>query len=123
MDSKQFRGLCDGKKVLADSNVKLQKIGDTLKESKECVDFILREHLSTSELFSKWVPRLFTVEQKQQFVDYSESYLWRKLRFAITLQIAAGETSGTCVEFGLSTIFKIRNLNQMNEGVKLYSKR
>ncbi|XP_055310682.1 protein GVQW3-like, partial [Sitodiplosis mosellana] len=61
--------------VLADRKVKLQEIADTLKISKGSVHTILHEHLPMRKLFSKWVPRLLTVDQKQQRVDDSEACL------------------------------------------------
>ena len=60
--------------VLENSKVKLQEIADTLKISKERVGFILHEHLSMRKL-SKWMPRLLTVDKKQQRVDDSENCL------------------------------------------------
>ena len=35
----------------------------------------MHEHLTMRKLFSKWVPRLLTVDQKQQRVDDSEQCL------------------------------------------------
>lgn len=61
--------------VLENRKVKLQEIADTINISKERVGFILHEHLSMRKLFSKWVPRLLTVDQKQQRVDDSEECL------------------------------------------------
>lgn len=61
--------------VLADRKVKLQEIADTLKISKERVGHILHEHLGMRKMFSKWVPRVLTVDQKQQRIDDSERCL------------------------------------------------
>jgi hypothetical protein len=55
--------------------VKWHELADILKISKERVGFILHEHLSMRKLCSKWVPRLLTVEQKQQCVDGSKQCL------------------------------------------------
>ena len=62
----------DHKIILADRKLKLRKIADTLKISEGSVFTILYKNLSTRKLCSKWVPRLFTVDQKQQRVDDSE---------------------------------------------------
>lgn len=50
--------------VLENRKVKLREIADTLKISEDSVHTILHEHLSMRKMFSKWVPRLLTVEQK-----------------------------------------------------------
>jgi histone-lysine N-methyltransferase SETMAR len=63
------------KMVLADRKLKLREIADTLKISEGSVFTILHEHLSMRKLCSKWVPRLLTVDQKQQRVDDSERCL------------------------------------------------
>ena len=63
------------KMVLADRKLKLHEIADTLKISEGSVFTILHEHLSMRKLCSKWVPRLLTVDQKQQRVDDSECCL------------------------------------------------
>ncbi|XP_025156069.1 histone-lysine N-methyltransferase SETMAR-like [Harpegnathos saltator] len=55
--------------------VKLHEIADILKISFGSVYTILHEHLVKKKLFSKWVPRLLRMEQKQQRVDDSERYL------------------------------------------------
>lgn len=61
--------------VLENRKVKLREIADTLKISEGSVHTILHQHLSMRKLFSKWVPRLLTVDQKQQRIDDSESCL------------------------------------------------
>jgi histone-lysine N-methyltransferase SETMAR len=61
--------------VLENRKVKLREIADTLKISEGSVHTILHERLSMRKLFSKWVPRLLTVDQKQQRVDDSERCL------------------------------------------------
>ncbi|QQP41991.1 Putative DD34D transposase [Caligus rogercresseyi] len=63
-------------KIIMDNRkVKLQEIADTLKLSKGSVFTIIHEYLNMKKLFSKWVPRLLTPEQKQQRVDDSRSCL------------------------------------------------
>ena len=52
--------------LLSDRKVKLQEIADILKISKGNVFKVVHENLSMKKLYSKWVPRLLTVEQKQQ---------------------------------------------------------
>ena len=61
--------------ILADCKLKLCGIADTLKISEGSVFTILHKHLSMRKLCSKWVPRLLTVDQKQQRVDDSERCL------------------------------------------------
>ena len=63
------------KLVLADRKLKLCEITEELKISEGCVFTILHEHLSMRKLCSKWVQRLFTVDQKQHRVDDSERFL------------------------------------------------
>ncbi|XP_071041387.1 protein GVQW3-like [Parasteatoda tepidariorum] len=53
----------------------MHDIADTLNISKERVGFILHEHLFMRKLFSKWAPRVLTIDQKQQRIDDSESCL------------------------------------------------
>ena len=52
--------------VLADRKLKLREIADTLKISEGSLFTILHENLSMRKLCSKWVPRLLTLDQKQQ---------------------------------------------------------
>ena len=63
------------KMFLADRKLKLREIADTLKISEGSVFTIFYEHLNMRKLSSKWVPRLLTVDQKQQRVDDSERCL------------------------------------------------
>ena len=63
------------KMVLIDRKLKLREVADTLKISEGNVFTILHEYLSMKKLFSKWVPRLLTVDQKQQRVIDSERCL------------------------------------------------
>ena len=60
---------------MADRKLKLRETADTLKIPEGNVFTNLHEHLSMRKLCSKWVPRLLTVDQKQQRVDDSERCL------------------------------------------------
>nr|XP_040579875.1 uncharacterized protein LOC121128360 [Lepeophtheirus salmonis] len=55
--------------ILSNRKVKLQKKADTLKLSKGSIYTIIHDHLGMKKLFSKWVPRLLTPEEKQQRAD------------------------------------------------------
>ena len=61
--------------VLGDRKLKLREIADTLKTSEGSVLTILHEYLGMCTLFSKWVPRLLTPDQKQQRLEDSERCL------------------------------------------------
>ena len=50
--------------VFGDRKLKLREIADTLKISESSVFTILQESLGMGKLFSKWVPRLHTPDQK-----------------------------------------------------------
>ena len=50
--------------VLADRKLKLREIADTFRIPEGNVFTILHEHLSIRKIYSKWVPRLLTVDQK-----------------------------------------------------------
>ena len=63
------------KLALANRKLKLCEIAEELKISEGSVFVILHEHLSMRKLCSKWVPRLFTVNQKQQRIDDSDCCL------------------------------------------------
>ena len=63
------------KLVFADRKLKLLEIAEELKISEGSVFTILHEDLSVRKLCPKWVPRLFTVDPKQQRVDDSEGCL------------------------------------------------
>ena len=60
---------------MGDRKLKLREIGNTLKISEGSVFTILHEFLGMRKLFSKWVPRLLTLDQKQQRVEDSEHCL------------------------------------------------
>ena len=61
--------------VLSVRKKKLRKIADTLKISEGSVFTILHESLGMRKVFSKWLPRLLTRDQKQQRVEDSERCL------------------------------------------------
>lgn len=61
--------------ILKDRKVKLKEIADIVKISSERVHHIIHEYLGMRKLFSKWVPRELTIDQKQQRVDDSEQCL------------------------------------------------
>ena len=61
--------------ILSDRKVKLQDIADILKISKGTVFKGVHENLSMNELYSKWVPRLLTMKQKQKRIHDSERCL------------------------------------------------
>ena len=63
------------KLVLANHKLKLPEIAEELKISEGSVFTILHEHLSMRKLCSKWMPCLFTVDQKQQCMKDSEHSL------------------------------------------------
>jgi [histone H3]-lysine36 N-dimethyltransferase SETMAR len=46
-----------------------------VKISKERVGHIVHEYLDMQKLCAKWVPRVLTIDQKQQRVDDSEQFL------------------------------------------------
>ena len=50
---------------LANCKLKLREIAEELKISEGSIFTILHEHLSMRKLYSKWVPYLLTVDQKQ----------------------------------------------------------
>jgi hypothetical protein len=55
--------------------VKLIEIDETLKISKEYVGHIMHQYLDMQKLYAKWVPRVLTIDQKQQRFDNSEQCL------------------------------------------------
>ena len=57
---------------LVDRKLKLREIAGTLKTSEGSEFTILQEYLSMRKLCSKWVPRLLTVDPKQQHIDDPE---------------------------------------------------
>ena len=61
--------------VLGNRKLKLREIADNLIILEGSVFTILHESLVMRKLFSKWVPRLLTPNQKQQRVDNSERCL------------------------------------------------
>ena len=63
------------KLVISDRKLKLRETAETIRISEDSVFTIIHEHLTMRKLFSKWVSRLLTVDQKQQHVDDSEQCL------------------------------------------------
>lgn len=63
------------KLILQDRKLKLREVSAIVKISGGSVHTILHENLCLTKLFSKWVPRVLTVDQKQQRVDDSERCL------------------------------------------------
>ena len=63
------------KLVISDRKLKLREIAEIVKISEGSVFAIMHENLTMRKLFSKWVPRLLTVDQEQQRVDDSEQCL------------------------------------------------
>ena len=61
--------------VMDDRKLKVREIAKIVNISTRSVSTILNEKLGMKKVFSKWVPRLLTMEQKQQRVDDSESCL------------------------------------------------
>ena len=65
----------DHKIVLGDRKLKLREIADALNVSEDSVFTILHESLGMRKLFSKWVPRLPTPDQKYQRFEDSKRCL------------------------------------------------
>ena len=63
------------KLVLANHKLKLCGIAEEVKISEGSVFTILHEHLSMRKLCSKWLPRLLTVNKRQQCIDNTERCL------------------------------------------------
>ena len=63
------------KLVISDRKSKLREITETVRISEGSVFTIMHKHLTMRKLFSKWVPRLLTVDQKQQRIEDSEQCL------------------------------------------------
>ena len=61
--------------VLGDRKSKLREIAGTSKITEGSGFTILHESLGMRKMFSKWVPRLLTPDQKRQRVENSERYL------------------------------------------------
>ena len=61
--------------VLDDRKLKLCEIVDTLTISEGNIFTILHKFLGIRKLFSEWMPRLLTRDQKQQRVEDSQRYL------------------------------------------------
>lgn len=61
--------------ILDNRKVTLNDIAKTLSISKERVGHIINEYLDMRKLCAKWVPRVLTIDQKQQRVDDSKHCL------------------------------------------------
>ena len=61
--------------MIDDRKLKVREIAKMVNISTGSASTILNEKLGMKKVFSKWVPRLLTIEQKQQRVDDSESCL------------------------------------------------
>ena len=61
--------------VMDDRKLKVREIAKMVNITTRSASTILNEKLGMKKVFSKWVPRLLTMEQKQQRVDNSESCL------------------------------------------------
>jgi hypothetical protein len=61
--------------ILNDRKMKLIEKAETLNISKERVGHIVHEYLDMQKLCAKWVPRVLTIDQKQQRIDDSEPCL------------------------------------------------
>ena len=61
--------------MLGNRESKLPEIADTLKRSEGIVFTILYKSLGMRKLFSKWVPRLLTPDEKTQRIEDSERCL------------------------------------------------
>ena len=57
--------------VLSDRKVKLRELAEAVGISKERAGYILHDVLEMKKLSARWVPRLLTVDQKQQRIDDS----------------------------------------------------
>jgi histone-lysine N-methyltransferase SETMAR len=55
--------------------MKVREIDETLGLSKERVGYILNEELDMKKLCARWVPRLFTADQKRTCMKISEQSL------------------------------------------------
>ena len=57
--------------VLSDRKVKLHELTEAVGISKERAGYVLHDVLEMKKLSARWVPRLLTIDQKQQRVDDS----------------------------------------------------
>ena len=55
--------------------MKVREIAETVGISKDCVDHILHEILGMRKLSARWVPRLFTPDNKRNHENISEQCL------------------------------------------------
>lgn len=61
--------------VMGDRKIKVREIAKMVNISTGSAFTILHQKLAMKKVFSKWVPRLLTMEQKQQRINDSESCL------------------------------------------------
>ena len=61
--------------IMYDRKLKVREIAKMVNISTGSASTIFIENLGMKKVFSKWVPRLLTMEQKQQQVDDTESCL------------------------------------------------
>ena len=63
--------------VLDDRQMKAHEIAETIGISKERVRYILHEEFNMKKLCTRWVPHLFTADQKRTHMKISEQCLER----------------------------------------------
>jgi len=63
--------------ILDDGRMKVREIAETIRISKERVGYILHEELDMKKLCARWLPRLFTADQKSTCMKISEQCLER----------------------------------------------
>ena len=63
--------------VLDDRRMKVREIAETIGVSKEGVGYTLHEELDMKKVCARWVPRLFTADQKRTRMKISEQCLER----------------------------------------------
>ena len=61
--------------VLNDQKVKVREIAEIISILNECVVNILHTHLSMRKLCARWMPRMFTIDQKRIRLSASEKNL------------------------------------------------
>jgi histone-lysine N-methyltransferase SETMAR len=61
--------------VLDDRRIKVRKIAETIRISKERVGYIMHEELDMKKLCTRWVLRLLTADQKRTHMKISEQCL------------------------------------------------
>jgi len=61
--------------ILDDRRMKAREIAETIRISKERVEYILHEEVDMKKLCARWVPRLPTANQKRTRMKISEQCL------------------------------------------------